>query len=230
MTYLKSTFWVLLVTCLTACSGKVSNEADTSDLLDETTINIVDEELTPEYSDDEDVYTQEDVLAAIQNTAIDIVDDDVVTEVKSQEEIQRDNNRVMTHDDAYGVDDATKSVITKDIVIVDDKPVISVVYDLSNVEHKPEFPGGDQAMYDFISQNIRYPLAAQEDGITGTVVVQFTIGKDGMVTEARAFRSPHESLSKEAVRIVMSMPKWTPARNQGQPVAVYYTLPVRFRL
>ncbi|MDE7376723.1 MAG: TonB family protein, partial [Muribaculaceae bacterium] len=129
-----------------------------------------------------------------------------------------------------GVDDATKTVVKKEVEIVEDKPKVEETYDLANVQQKPEFPGGDKAMYEFMNKNIHYPPAAQEDGIEGTVVVQFTIGKDGQVTGAKAVRSPHESLSNEAVRMVMSMPKWTPGRNNGQAVKVNYTLPVRFKL
>lgn len=232
MIYFKSTLLAVALVCLTACSGsgKVSNEADTLDSLDDTDISINDVEEEYEYTDEEEVSDPEEATAVIQGANNGIVDDNVVTEVKSQDEIQRGGNRIMTDDDAYGVDDASKSVVTKEVVIVEEKPKAEVAYDLADVDVKPEYPGGEKAMYEFMSHNIHYPEDAHEDGIQGTVVVLFTISSDGTVTNAKAVRSPHSSLSNESVRMVMSMPKWTPARHQGQPVAVYYTLPVRFKL
>lgn len=105
-----------------------------------------------------------------------------------------------------------------------------VTYELANVQIKPEFPGGESAMYVFLGTNLHYPAEAQKQGIQGMVIVSFTIDKDGSITEAKAVRSPHESLSKEAVRMILSMPKWTPGMNNGQPVRVNFTLPVRFKL
>lgn len=104
-----------------------------------------------------------------------------------------------------------------------------VTYELANVQIKPEFPGGESAMYEFLGTNIHYPAEAQKQGIQGMVIVSFTIDKDGSVTEAKAVRSPHESLSKEAVRVVLSMPKWSPGINNGVAVKVTYTLPLKFK-
>lgn len=180
----------------------------------------------------EEVIEKEEVANSVQNTIIDIVDDDkIVNETKTQDELQNDDRAIGSVDVSDGVDDATKTIVTKEVVVVDEKPKeVEITYDLANVQQKPEFPGGEKAMYEFMNKNIHYPAAAQEDGIEGTVVVQFTIAKDGSVTGAKAVRSPHESLSNEAVRMVMSMPKWTPGRNNGQAVKVNYTLPVRFKL
>lgn len=187
------------------------------------------EEILP--PEPEEVMEKEEVANSIQNTAIDIVDDDkLVNETKTQDELQEDDRVVASVDVKDGIDDATKTVVTKEVVVVEEKPVVEQTYDLANVQQKPEFPGGEKAMYEYMNKNIHYPPAAQEDGIEGTVVVQFTIGKDGTVTGAKAVRSPSELLSKEAVRMVMSMPKWTPGRNNGQAVKVNYTLPVRFKL
>ena len=185
-------------------------------------------ELPPE---PEEVMEKEEVANSIQNTAIDIVDDDkLVNETKSQEELTEDDRVVASVDVNDGVDDATKTVVTKEVVVVEEKPKVEETFELANVQEKPEFPGGEKAMYDFMNKNLRYPAAAQEDGIQGTVVVQFTIGKDGSVTNVKAVRSPHESLANEAVRMVNSMPKWPPGRNNGQAVKVNYTLPGRFKL
>ena len=98
------------------------------------------------------------------------------------------------------------------------------------VEQKPEFNGGEAAMYKWLSENIVYPSAASEQGVQGRVVVEFVVGKDGSITNVRVLRPRHPALDKEAVRVVKAMPKWIPGRNNGQPVKVTYTLPVTFKL
>ena len=99
------------------------------------------------------------------------------------------------------------------------------------VETMPEFPGGAQAMMRFIGENIKYPTYAQEKGIQGRVICQFVVEKDGKVTDIKVVRSSgDESLDKEAVRLINSMPKWKPGKQRGKPVRVKYTIPINFRL
>lgn len=98
-------------------------------------------------------------------------------------------------------------------------------------EKDPEFPGGVQALFKYLSENIKYPVIAQENGIQGQVVCQFTVNKDGSIVDINVVRSSGEpSLDKEAIRVIGSMPKWKPGQQRGKPVRVKYTLPVRFRL
>ncbi len=99
------------------------------------------------------------------------------------------------------------------------------------VEKDPSFPGGTAALFKYLGENIKYPVIAQENGIQGQVVCQFTVNKDGSIVDIVVVRSSGEpSLDKEAVRVINSMPKWTPGQQRGKPVRVKYTLPVRFRL
>lgn len=99
------------------------------------------------------------------------------------------------------------------------------------VEKDPEFPGGVQALFKYLSENIKYPVIAQENGIQGQVVCQFTVNRDGSIVDINVVRSSGEpSLDKEAVRVIQSMPKWKPGQQGGKAVRVKYTLPVRFRL
>jgi len=98
------------------------------------------------------------------------------------------------------------------------------------VEQMPQFVGGDKEMMSYLTKNIKYPVIAQEQNIQGTVVVRFVVGKDGNIKDAVILRSLDPSCDKEALRVVKSMPKWIPGRQNGNPVAVYYTLPVRFKL
>ena len=99
------------------------------------------------------------------------------------------------------------------------------------VEQMPEFPGGAQELFKYLSQNIRYPVIAQENGIQGRVICQFTVNRDGSVVDVRVVRSSgDDSLDKEAIRVINTMPKWTPGKQRGKAVRVNYTLPVTFRL
>ena len=99
------------------------------------------------------------------------------------------------------------------------------------VETMPEFPGGKQAMLTFISENLKYPLIAQENGIQGRVVCQFIVNKDGSFSDIEIVRSAGDaSLDKEAFRLIKSMPKWNPGKQRNQPVRVKFTLPIDFKL
>ena len=99
------------------------------------------------------------------------------------------------------------------------------------VESMPEFPGGQQALFKYLAENVKYPVIAQENGIQGRVICQFVVNKDGSIVDVVAVRSSGEaSLDKEAIRVIKSMPKWKPGKQRGKPVRVKYTLPVNFRL
>ncbi|MBR5638324.1 MAG: TonB family protein [Muribaculaceae bacterium] len=97
--------------------------------------------------------------------------------------------------------------------------------------HMPEFPGGTPALMNFLSQNIRYPQVAQDNGIQGKVVVQFVVEKNGSVGEIKVAHGVDKDLDKEAVRVCKTLPKFKPGRNSdGDPVRVWYTLPITFKL
>lgn len=98
------------------------------------------------------------------------------------------------------------------------------------VEHQPEFPGGNTAMMKFLSDNIKYPVIAQENGIQGRVICNFVVERDGSITDVQVVRGQDPSLDREAVRVIQQMPRWKPGKQRGQAVRVRFTLPVVFRL
>lgn len=98
------------------------------------------------------------------------------------------------------------------------------------VEQDPEYPGGVEALYKFIQQNLKYPQLAKENNITGRVFVQFVVEKDGSVSNVKAARDIGGGCGAEAVRVIKSMPKWTPGKQRGKAVRAAYTLPVNFVL
>ncbi len=98
------------------------------------------------------------------------------------------------------------------------------------VEEMPEFPGGQQALTEYLASSIRYPVIAQENGIQGRVYIQFVVNQDGAVTNATILRGVDPSLDREALRVVEAMPKWKPGRQRNRPVRVSYTVPINFVL
>ncbi len=104
------------------------------------------------------------------------------------------------------------------------KPIFTVV------ESMPRYPGGDAELFRYLNQTVKYPVEAQAQGIEGRVICAFIVSEDGTINDVNVVRSVHESLDKEAIRVVKSMPLWEPGRQRGQTVSVKYTLPIQFRL
>ncbi len=100
----------------------------------------------------------------------------------------------------------------------------------TSVEQMPSFPGGESGLMRFLNSHIRYPSAAAESGAQGRVIVQFVVNKDGSVGQAKVVRGVHPALDAEALRVVRTLPRFNPGRQGGQPVSVWYSLPVSFRL
>ena len=122
--------------------------------------------------------------------------------------------------DANGVD---QSLIETPVVAEETKP-------FTFVEQMPSFPGGEEALYTYLTKNIRYPEIAKENGITGTVYLKFVVKADGVISGIEVVRTPGGGLEQEAIRVVKTMPSWKPGKQNGKAVPVYFTLPVRFTL
>ena len=120
-------------------------------------------------------------------------------------------------------------VIQAPVEVVEEEEEEEVVFVI--VEDMPEFPGGQQALFKYLSDNVKYPTIAQENGIQGRVICQFVVNKDGNIVDVEVVRSGGDpSLDKEAIRVIKSMPKWKPGKQRGKAVRVKYTVPVNFRL
>lgn len=98
------------------------------------------------------------------------------------------------------------------------------------VEQQPSFPGGQGEMMSWISNHLKYPAIAAENGIEGKVIVQFVVGKNGAIRDANIVRALNPSCDKEALRVVNAMPRWIPGKQNGKEVSVKFTLPITFRL
>ena len=108
--------------------------------------------------------------------------------------------------------------------VKDREPVFNVV------EQMPSFPGGMEALMQYLAKNMRYPVEAQKNKVQGRVVVGFIVSNDGDIKKAHILRGVDPELDAEAIRVIESMPRWMPGMQRGKAVAVSYTLPVMFRL
>ena len=106
----------------------------------------------------------------------------------------------------------------------------SNVYEFDAVDIRPEFPGGERALFNFINGEKRYPADAYSAGIEGRVLISFIIAADGTVSNATVVRGVDDSLNREAVRVVNLMPKWTPGKVDGETVNVRHVITIVFRL
>ena len=104
------------------------------------------------------------------------------------------------------------------------------VMDNAIVEVQAQFPGGEAALLKFISDHLVYPSIAQEQELQGVVTLRFRVEKDGSVGEIRIVKSLSKECDQAAANVVKKLPRFTPARQQGHPVPVWFTLPVRFRI
>ena len=114
--------------------------------------------------------------------------------------------------------------------VVANEPSTQGIKVYETVEQMPEFPGGMEALINFLQENVKYPENAVKNDIEGRVLVQFIVDKTGQVCDAEVVRSVSEELDAEALRVVKSMPNFIPGRQDGKPVAVWFTLPITFKL
>ena len=132
--------------------------------------------------------------------------------------------------------------IVIDVSIKDDEPIEpTIIIDIDDediveetpfilVETMPEFPGGMNKMMEYVARNVKYPQMARESGIQGRVFVTFIVEKDGSITNVALLRGIGGGCDEEAMRVVRSMPKWSPGLQCGRAVRVSYNLPVNFKL
>ena len=98
------------------------------------------------------------------------------------------------------------------------------------VDKQPEYAGGQSVMMKFLSDNIKYPVSAQENGVQGRVICNFVVEKDGSITDVNVVKGVNDDLDKESLRVIKLMPKWKPGIHKGEIVRTRFTLPVVYRL
>ena len=174
----------------------------------------------------------ERVKSSVKFTAPVIKEDDEVKpedELKTQDELMSTKTAIGALD-VKGNDDANGEVlkIKEAVAQPEPKPEVEKVFDV--VEQMPSFPGGPSALMEWLSNNVKYPVVAQENGVQGRVVVSFVVERDGSITDVKVVRGVDPSLDREASRVVRAMPRWIPGKQNGSAVRVKYNVPVAFRL
>lgn len=169
-------------------------------------------------------------------TAPVIKKDELVKEENQVKQMDKLDDKVAVGtENKEGVKDRTVEAVRNDIAVAAPPPppapkpeVATKVFDV--VEEMPSFPGGQGALMSYLASNIKYPVVAQENGVQGRVIVSFVVERDGSISDVRVARSVDPSLDREAQRVVKSMPRWKPGKQNGSAVRVKYTVPVVFRL
>ncbi|MEI6408263.1 MAG: energy transducer TonB [Bacteroidota bacterium] len=136
-------------------------------------------------------------------------------------------NREGTND---GPPEDPKPNVISDIIVDYAAKDAEPEYDAITVQKMPSFLGGEKELFNYLAKNIAYPQLAKEMNIVGMVVITFVVNKDGSVSNIELLKDIGGGCGKEAIRVVRNMPKWMPGENNGQPVKVRFTLPVRFQL
>lgn len=213
--------FVVLALGGTWASGKFGGEEEVEVKKKIVDVNM---ELFEEEKEDEPEEIKEPVLVeqpkieTVQFVAVEAADEPVEEPPPTQNELQ----------------ETTASTTTQEGQNIDapppPPPVEEETFDLAAVQEQPEFPGGMEKMYEFMQRTQKYPDMEYEAGIQGKVYVQFTVAKDGSIEEAKVLRSVSDGLDKEALRLVKSMPKWSPGKMGGKPVKCRFNLPVVFKL
>ena len=184
---------------------------DTSGMIEEA---AVEEEIVP-ITRQEEIKPPPPPPPPKMSDIINIVDDDV--ELDDELDLQDTE-----------ADENTTYDYQQEIAVVEEEEETQEVFFI--VEEMPVFPGGEEALRKFIAQSVKYPVIAQENGIQGRVFVSFVVNQKGEVTNVKVARPFDPNLDKEAVRVVESMPKWSPGKQRGKAVKVSYTVPINFVL
>ncbi|MCD7976445.1 MAG: TonB family protein [Tannerellaceae bacterium] len=152
----------------------------------------------------------------------------VVTEVLNvvEDDVELEQQEILSSEDSQ--DAAQVQTYVAPAVVEEEEESAQQIFTV--VEEMPQFPGGEGELLKFISRSIKYPVIAQENGIQGRVVCSFVVNRDGSIVDAEVVRGVDPSLDKEALRVISTMPKWSPGKQRDKPVRVKYTVPITFRL
>ncbi len=189
-----------------------------------------DEEIVYEVQPEEQLVAEETVMNSEKFTAYEMEDDAPEQVTKTQDEVAQSDVAIGAIDYDQGSDEAEHVLKVNEKVVDEVPPAVEETKIFEVVEQMPSFPGGDAALMQFLSKNIKYPVVAEENGIQGRVIATFVVERDGSITDVKVVKSVDPSLDKEAIRVLKSMPKWIPGKQNGSAVRVKYTVPVTFRL
>ena len=142
-----------------------------------------------------------------------------------KDEIDQQESEIISTEDVVDVAEVSE----EGMIVVDDEPEEEQIFQV--VEQPAEFPGGMQAMYKWLNDNIQYPRISRDNNSQGRTILRFVVNSDGSIQGIEVIKSSGDMyLDKEAVRVVGEMPRWSPGKQAGKAVRCWFTLPVMFRL
>ena len=236
---------ILAIGVFVALKAVVSELAGGNEIKDESAVELSQlkkeepkkkEEKKIEIKYEEQKVEKVAVKASIQFTVPKIEDDalvDETKEVKSQDKVTKSNISIASQDyagDAKGginIDDLKDNQRAGGTEV---KKQEEEVADNSIVEVPATYPGGEAALIKFVTDNLVYPSIAQDQDLQGTVVLRFRVEKDGSIGQIVVKKSLSKECDQAAAQVVSKLKRFTPARQQGHPVPVWFTLPIRFRI
>ena len=173
---------------------------------------------------------QEEIIIQTQQEELPPPPPPEAPEVTTEFEVVEDDAEIKTElvVNAEVTDDTKNIEITP--VKIEEEEEEEDVQIFTVVENDPEFPGGMEALYKYLRDNIKYPQLARDNNITGKVYVTFVVERDGSIANPRVLKDIGGGCGAEAIRVVKSMPKWTPGKQRGKAVRVQFNLPVNFNL
>lgn len=213
----KKTTWLLLGYVVVLAVMYVAFEWTQRDVKIDTSEAVADlvfeEEIIP-ITEQQEKPKPPEPKAPVQEEVLKIVEDDAEVEETTIESTEDTGEKV--------------EVKYVPVEVEEEEPQEEEIFQV--VETMPSFPGGMGALMKFLGKNINYPTIAQENGIQGRVIIQFVVNKDGSIVQPVVVRGVDPYLDKEALRVIKTMPKWSPGEQRGKKVRVKYTVPVTFKL
>jgi len=235
-------------------SGKLAVITENSDTLNEKTsrpkpepVSNIASDLKPDKLTEIPVKTEQAKVIEDKETTILIPEDDIViseldldtniTPAFANEEIAEVSPPVAgSAVRSEKIDNTPAKEVKKSLSRSDTQAMAEAEEEISEygiftvVEESPQYPGGDELRLKFLSENIKYPQAAREASVQGTVYITFVVEADGTITNTRVLRGIGKGCDEEALRVIKLMPKWLPGKQRGKPVRVQFNLPIKFSL
>ncbi len=151
-----------------------------------------------------------------------------IVDTLTNDEVELATTEDLSENSNSGTVDTISKVV--EVIVEETAPLVEQVYENFAIQEKPEFPGGAQAMIQYVASNTKYPSMALENGIEGTIYIKFVVTKNGDIGDPKVLRRVDPLLEEEALRVVKGMPKWIPGKNNGTPVNSWVVIPVKFSL
>jgi len=145
-------------------------------------------------------------------------------EIKSQEEVNSAKSAISIADVVGNNENGVDIADVKVAITQEEEKIFEVI------EQMPTFPGGESELLAYLGKNVRYPVAALENNIQGRVILRFVVTKNGDIDRVEVVRSLDPSCDREALRVVKSLPRWIPGKQNGENVSVWFTLPINFKI